>query len=67
MTGPLARLGPMWDDLADRVTDWQVDLLRRKASELSTGLDAAAQRDVEGSAEWRNLNPREERYAAAHS
>jgi len=64
MTGPLARLGLDWDDLADRMADWQADLLRRAAQELSHGIDLAAQRDVEGAGEWRDLiGNRRNRYA----
>lgn len=53
MISPLATLGKAWDEFADGVTDWQVDLLRRTAVELSH--DTAARRAVEGARDWRNL------------
>ncbi len=63
MTSPLSALGREWDALADGVADWQVELLRAAARQLSLGYDLAAQRDVEGAREWRDLTRKEDRYA----
>ncbi|WP_189348012.1 hypothetical protein [Mesorhizobium sp. M2D.F.Ca.ET.232.01.1.1] len=67
MTGPLSTLSRALEELADTTADWAVDLLRRTAGEMGTALDRDAMRDVEGAAEWRDLAPKEQRYATAHS
>ena len=67
MTGPLSAIGHAWEELVDHVADWSVDLLRRTAGEMAAGLDRAAQRDIEGAREWRNLARKEDRYASARS
>lgn len=56
MTGPYAKFGRDLDELNDFVADWCVDLLRRGHALLSHGYDQAAQRDVEGAPEWRDLS-----------
>lgn len=42
--------------MIDNTADWAVDLLRRTAAEMGHALDQAAQRDVEGCQEWRDLS-----------
>ena len=64
MTGPPSDLGQGWTELADHIADWSVDLLRRAREELASGLDRAARRDIEGAREWRDLSPKEDRYAS---
>ncbi|MGX9145909.1 hypothetical protein [Mesorhizobium sp. 128a] len=66
MTGPLSTASRQLEELVDSTSDWAVDLLRRTADDMAEALDAAAMRDVEGAAEWRNLG-KESRYAATHS
>lgn len=61
--GPLAKLGMAWDAMASADIDAQVTALRQKAREMADKLDEEARSAVEGSAEWRDLNPRENRYA----
>lgn len=56
MTGPLSSFGNDLQDLADRIADWSVDMLRRASTELGSGLDRSAQRDIEGASEWRDLS-----------
>lgn len=67
MTGPLSAIGHAWEDFADHVADWSVDLLRRTAGDMADALDRAARRDIEGASDWRDLNPKEDRYASARS
>lgn len=59
----LADIGQAWDAMLDGLADSQVDLLRRKHSEMAAALDRAAMRDVEGATEWRNLQNTGDRYA----
>lgn len=54
MTGPLASINRALAEFVDGVTDWQVDLLRRTATDMADALDRAAMRDVEGDREWRD-------------
>jgi len=63
MTGLLANLGQEWNDLADHIADWSVDLLRRARDELAGGIDRAAMRDIEGATDWRDLQNTGDRYA----
>jgi len=56
MTPRLADVGLPWQQLADLVADWSVDLLRRAGGDTADALDRAAMRDVEGAEEWRDLN-----------
>lgn len=61
MTGPLSSFGKAWSEFVDGLTDFQVDLLRRMATELNH--DTAARRAVEGARDWRNLQNTGDRYA----
>jgi hypothetical protein len=67
MTGPLSAIGRDWEAFADSVADFHADLLRRTAREMADALDRAAMRDVEGALEWRDINRKEDRYAASGS
>lgn len=63
MTGPLAAFGKAWAEFINELADHQVALLRRTSSDMADALDHAAQRDVEGSREWRDLQNTRNRYA----
>jgi hypothetical protein len=67
MTGPLSTASRALEEMVDVTADWSVELLRRAAASMSSALDHAAMRDVEGAAEWRNPATKERRYATAHS
>jgi len=54
--GPFAAFGHDWASMVDATADWAVDLLRRTAGHMADGIDRDAMRDIEGSAEWRDLN-----------
>ena len=53
MTGPLQQMGHDLEEMIDAVSDWSVDLLRRTHGDL---LIMAAQRDIEGATDWRDLS-----------
>lgn len=63
MTGPLASFGKEWAAFIDELADQQVALLRRTSSDMADALDRAAQRDVEGAREWRDLQNTRNGYA----
>jgi len=63
MTGLLSDLGDNWADLADHIADWSADLLRRAHAQLADGIDRAAQLEIEGARDWRNLRNTGDRYA----
>lgn len=69
MTGPLAEIGATWQALDDMLADFQTDMLRRTASQMADALDRAAQQDVEGVRDWRDLSTarKENRYASTRS
>ncbi len=67
MKGPLSEISLALEEMIDGSADLQADVLRRVAGWMSEGYDQAAQRDVEGARDWRNLTTKEERYASAHS
>jgi hypothetical protein len=39
--------------LIEAASDWQVDLLRRRAGDMADALDRAAMRDIESARDWR--------------
>lgn len=55
MTSSLRAFAQAWDDFADAAATWQAELLRRIAGGMADALDRAAQRDVEGGEDWRDL------------
>lgn len=59
----LADIGRAWDAMLDGLADTQADLLRRTAGEMAMALDRAARRDIEGAADWRDLQNTGDRYA----
>lgn len=63
MTGLLSTASRALEDMIDSTADWAVELLRRTAADMGHALDQAAQRDVEGVHEWRDLKSKENRYA----
>jgi len=63
MTGPLAAFNKACAEFIDELADQQVALLRRTSSDMADALDRAAQRDVEGAREWRDLTNTRNRYA----
>lgn len=62
MTCRLSDLGRPWTEMAVD-TDAQVAALRRRAAEMAEALDRDAMRDIEGAAEWRDLQNTGDRYA----
>lgn len=61
MTGPLASFGKAWAEFVDELSDQQVSLLRRMATDLDH--DTHAMRAVEGARDWRDLQKTGDRYA----
>lgn len=55
MTGLLSTASRALEEMIDSTADWASELLRRTAADMGHALDQAAQRDVEGADEWRNL------------
>lgn len=55
MTGPLASINRALAEFVDGVTSWQVDLLRRAATDMAEALDREAQAAVEGAKDWRDV------------
>lgn len=56
MKGPLSEISLALEEMIDGSADLQADVLRRVAGWMSEGYDRAAQRDVEGAEDWRDLN-----------
>lgn len=67
MKGPLSEISLALEEMIDGTADLTSDVLRRTAGQLAEGYDQAAQRDIEGARDWRNLTTKEDRYASAHS
>lgn len=63
MSGHLTTASRALEEMIDSAATFQADLLRRLASLMEDDFDRAAQRDVEGASDWRELNRMEKRYA----